>query len=203
MIRTICRSATLLIVVGGCGFQSGSATNSAGGGSAASQASAAHDPPDRVVQEFMEAFRAGDDKKAESLLTPLTRQKTEELQIAVTAPGSPSAKFKIGAIKYVTPEKDAAWVECTLTDTTDDEGHTRTDQIEWVLRHETEGWRIAGMMTEIFPNKPPLILNFEDPEDMMRKLELVRQGANADGTVPEPTGEPQAKRDEPGSTPAR
>jgi hypothetical protein len=203
MIRAICRSAALLIVVGGCGFQSGSAINSTGGGGSAAQTSSAQDTPDRVVSDFMEAVRGGDDKKSESLLTPITRQKIAETQVAVTPPGSPTAKYKVGTVKYVTPEKDAAWVGCTVTDTTDDEGHTRTDEIVWVLRHESEGWRIAGMMTEIIPNQPPLILNFEDPEDMMRKLELVHGGASPDGSVPEANGGPQAKRDEPGSTPAR
>ena len=44
-----------------------------------------------------------------------------------------------------------------------------------MLRREPQGWRIAGMATKVFPDQPPLVLNFEDPADMQRKQDLVRE----------------------------
>ncbi len=63
---------------------------------------------------------------------------------------------------------------CTWTDI-DDEGEPHADEIIWALRHEPEGWRIAGMATKIFEDQPPLLLNFEDPEDMQRKQRLAEE----------------------------
>jgi hypothetical protein len=58
------------------------------------------------------------------------------------------------------------------------EGERHSDAILWVLRHETEGWRIAGMATKIFEDELPIILNFEDPQDMLRKQKLAEEEAN-------------------------
>ena len=95
--------------------------------------------------------------------------------MVVAPPGSPTAKFAVGKVEYVTPQKDGAHVVCSWSDV-DAEGQTRTDQIIWVLRKEIEGWRIAGMVMRVYADEPPLIYNFEDPEDMLRKQELMRQG---------------------------
>jgi hypothetical protein len=43
------------------------------------------------------------------------------------------------------------------------------------------------MITKVFADKDPLVLNFEDPEDMIRKQQLLQQAAT--GQLPEaPTG---------------
>ena len=55
------------------------------------------------------------------------------------------------------------------------DGHMHTDRIVWILRKETEGWRIAGMASKVFPDRPPVILNFEDPEDMMRQQQMAEE----------------------------
>jgi hypothetical protein len=65
-------------------------------------------------------------------------------------------------------------VASTWTDV-DDEGKPRTDSIVWMLREEDEGWRVVGMATKLFPDQPPLFLNFENPDDMIRKQQLVQE----------------------------
>src|SRR5262249_62416966 len=116
--------------------------------------------------------------------------------MVVSPSGRPTATFKVGKVEYVTPNKDGAHVWCSWTDAVDDQGHTRTDEIIWVLRHESEGWRIAGMVTKVYPDQPPLVLNFEDPEDMLRKQQLLREGSNGGDSQSHPSGEPQANRAE-------
>jgi len=41
------------------------------------------------------------------------------------------------------------------------------------VRLDPEGWRVVGMATRVFDDMPPLLLNFEDPEDMLNKQQLV------------------------------
>ncbi|HZZ70999.1 MAG TPA: hypothetical protein VFE24_02030 [Pirellulales bacterium] len=130
--------------------------------------------PELAVRTFLEAVRTGDDKKASSMLTPTARAKTAERDLTVAPPGSATAHFEIGAVEYVTPEKDGAHVASAWTDV-DLEGKPNTDQIVWVLRKEDEGWRIAGMAVKIFENELPLILNFEDPDDMIRKQKMASE----------------------------
>ena len=44
-----------------------------------------------------------------------------------------------------------------------------------MLRREQDAWRVAGVAAQVFPGEPPLLLNFEDPEDMFRKQQWVRE----------------------------
>lgn len=158
----------LVLLIAGC-------SQSAGPANGQTSANVAGDTPEKAVSEFLEAVRTGNDEKAAAMLTPLARQKTAEVDMVVAPPGSPTAKFQVGEVEYVTPEKDGAHVWCRWTDVADDQGQTRTDDLIWVLRKETEGWRIAGMVTRVFPDRPPLVLNFEDPQDMLRKQQLLQE----------------------------
>jgi hypothetical protein len=57
----------------------------------------------------------------------------------------------------------------------DENGEAQTDEALWVLRKEAEGWRVAGVAATVFDGEPPLLLNFEDPEEMVQKQEWVRE----------------------------
>jgi ketosteroid isomerase-like protein len=143
-----------------------------------------------VVREFLTAIKTGDETRSNDLLTPLARQKTAEMDMAVAPIGSDSASFTVGEVEL--PEEgggELAHVESTWTDI-DDDGQPHTDDILWVLRHEDNGWRIAGMATKVFDDQPPLLLNFEDPTDMRRKQQLAeaemeRRAREAAANVPE------------------
>jgi hypothetical protein len=69
-------------------------------------------------------------------------------------------------------EDRGAYVSSTWTDVGED-GQPHSDQIVWLVRNEPEGWRIAGMVTKLFESK--LVLNFEDPQDMLRKQQMAEQ----------------------------
>lgn len=151
-------------------------------------------PPEKVVFAFLEAVRTGDDATATKMLSPLARQRTSEKELEVAPPGSDTASFKVGEVEAV--GDGGAHVASTWTDL-DDEGKPHSDQIVWMVRQEDEGWRIVGMATRLFPDQPPLFLNFEDPDDMIRKQQLAQQEIErrAQGGAPEaiPTGDAAAQ----------
>jgi hypothetical protein len=130
------------------------------------------EPPAAACFEFLEAVRTGNDEKASQMLSTVAREKAASLNRSVTPPASDTAKFTLGKVKYI--NEDGAQVESNWTDA-DDDGQQRSDTAVWVLRREQQGWRVVGVAAEIFPNEPPLILNFEDPDDMIKQQQWVRE----------------------------
>jgi hypothetical protein len=133
---------------------------------------AATDTPEKAAHEFLEALRQGNDVKATQMLSKLAREKTAALNRNLTPSASDTAQFTVGEAEYVTD--DGARVACTWSDK-DERGTTIEDSHIWVLRREAEGWRIAGVAVEIFKGEPPLLLNFENPDDMIKKERWARQ----------------------------
>ena len=129
----------------------------------------ANSPPDQVVASFLKALKEGDDAQAESLMTSRARQETAKRNLAVQPPGSPTAKFNIGAVNLL-PDKKGAHVHSVWTET-DPQGASVSYEIVWALRAQPEGWRVAGMATQVTEQGPQVYLNFEDPDDMLRKWE--------------------------------
>ena len=125
--------------------------------------------PEKVVHAFLDAIREGDEAKANDLLTPLARQKTAEAKMAVAPTGTETATFEVGEVEL--PKEGDGEIAHVMSHWTDvgDDGQPHTDEILWVLRLEDEGWRIGGMATKVFDDKPPLLLDFEDPADMLRQ----------------------------------
>jgi len=169
-------SAALAVVASGCGKSGGTGESSTAPGearpNAVAESSAKPDGPAAAAHEFLEALRTGNDEKAAKMLSTAARQKTASLNRNVTPPASDTARFTLGKVEYV--NDDGARVACTWTDL-DEEGKPKTDEAIWVLRREDNAWRIAGVAAQVFPGEPPLLLNFEDPQDMLRKQQWVRE----------------------------
>jgi len=127
--------------------------------------------PARVVGQFYEALRDGDDGAISRLLTDKARGETAKNDLEIRSLGNPSLSFKIGETEYVTEEKDGAHVASVWTETDEDE---RSESIEviWVVRKQADGWRIAGF-AQVFEGDMPVVFNFEDPEHMLRTKEYV------------------------------
>lgn len=157
-------TASLLTV--GCG-KSASPDSATASAEASSAAAVPADPrdPEAIVAEFLEAIRRGDDKKATSLLTTVARTKAEEMEMVVAPPASETATFKVLEQEI---EGSAAQVGTDWTDL-DDEGKPATYRTVWMLKKEKAGWRVSGMATRVFEDMAPVVLNFEDPVDMLRK----------------------------------
>lgn len=172
-------SAVLAVGMMGCGGsdetaqrpESGGGEAQSGGGVGGSAAGRQTGPAEAVF-EFLEAVRTGNDEKAAMMLTKTARRKTAELNMEVAPPGSDTAQFKVGQVEYLAD--DGARVASTWSDV-DENSQKRTDEILWMVRRDPEGWRIAGVAATVFKGEPPLLLNFEDPEEMIRKQEWVQQ----------------------------
>jgi len=169
---------TILVVLStvcmaGCGGSGGSGGNPEEGGSeAGNQQAAAVKDPAAIVTEFLEAMRSGDDEKTASLLSKDARKMASESQLSVAPQGSDTARFEVGQIEWLAD--NGARVPCTWTDM-DAKGQAQTEEAIWMVRRESAGWRIAGVAYKIFPDEPPLLMNFEDPADMKRKTQWVRE----------------------------
>jgi len=128
--------------------------------------------PELAVKTFLEAVRTGNDSKADSMLTPVAREKIIERDMVVAPPGSDTARFSVGDVEII--GGNGARVSTRWSDV-DANGKTREDQMVWMVRKETNGWRIAGVAANVFPGEPPLLLNFEDPDEMVRKQDMLRK----------------------------
>lgn len=129
--------------------------------------------PELVVTEFLEAVRTGNDKLAEAKLTELAREKTRKMDLMVAPPGSPTAKYEVGAAE-VAQENQLAYVESRWTDIGAD-GKPEITEFVWALRMDAGQWRIGGVATQPYPNMPFLQLDFENPEEMLKQSQLAEQ----------------------------
>ncbi len=149
---------------GGGGAPTATATTTSGG---TEQAKAA-------VVSFLEAIKRGDDAAAAAMLTTMARTKTQELGLTVAPPVNPGARYEVKGTETVSDTADLVHVGTVWSDT-DDAGQETSENIVWVVRLDPEGWRVVGMAMNVFDDMPPLLLNFEDPDDMIAKQEMVAE----------------------------
>lgn len=175
-------AAILVLSATGCGKSDGKGQATAtpdGNTAAATNDSAATTPekldaPAQAVYDFLEAVRTGNDEKTVSMLSTLAREKTAAKSLSVAPTATDTAKFTVGKVDYV--DDNGARVAFTWTDL-DPTGKWKTDEAFWVVRLEPAGWKIAGMAMQMFPDTKPLLLNFEDPDDMLRQTKWANEEA--------------------------
>lgn len=119
--------------------------------------------PDAVVTTFLDSLRTGNEAVASSLLTKKAREEAQKAGQKVQPISDPTMQYQIGQTEYVSEAKDGAHVGSVWTVAGPD-GQVANISVIWVLRLESEGWRIAGMATPGEENQPPDFANFEDPE---------------------------------------
>jgi len=130
--------------------------------------------PEEAVTAFLEAIRNRNEEAARQLLTPVAREKTQNLALLSQPQVTGQARFEVSGVEYLEDEA-GAHVASTWTDV-DEAGEEITDRVVWILRNEeVEGWRIAGMAMKVFPDQPPVIFNYEDPDDTARKRQLLEE----------------------------
>ena len=121
--------------------------------------------PEQVVEHFLSALQQGSDEQVTGLLTAKARTETAKHDLVVRSPGSPTAKFSVGELELVS---GGAYVNSQWSETSRD-GISHSFEIIWVLRKQANGWRIAGMATRVAENEQPTYLDFENPQEMIRK----------------------------------
>jgi hypothetical protein len=141
--------------------------------------------PREAVGDFLMALQQGNDRVAENLLTNKARAETKRHDMVVQPPGSPNASYEVGRVEYPDGEAGAAFVQCTWREKFDDDS-VETFEVVWVLRLENQDWRISGMATQLSENTPPVFLNFEDPEDMMKTVSEADEASRQEAVASTP-----------------
>ena len=125
--------------------------------------------PQQIVTQFLQALCQGDADAVTQLLTEKARVETKKHQLAVQPPGTAAAQYQVGKVELV---EGGAYVNSIWSEPATD-GNRQRYEIVWVLRSQTDGWRVAGMAARIDPNRELTYLNFEDPQEMLSKWESV------------------------------
>lgn len=169
------------LFIAGCSGSTETAPAANSSGSTATTTAAGELPkvnpqsPAECVQMFLAAVKKGDDKTSGALLTTTARQKTSEMNLQVAPPGSDTATFEVGEVELKANEgEEGAYVASKWIDVGED-GKPHTDEIIWMVVKDPEGWRIVGMGVQVFADLDRVFLNFEDPQDMLHKQQLVEQ----------------------------
>lgn len=132
--------------------------------------------PDQVVSVFLDALRAGDQATTAALLTGKALTETSKRNLSVCPQATPHMEYKVTNSEVLPENPSGAHVSVRWTESYTD-GKVEYDVV-WVLRRQKEGWRVAGMAIELVPGQGLAFLNFEDPDDMIRKQEEAMAALN-------------------------
>lgn len=125
-------------------------------------------PPDVVVKEFLAATRDGNDQLAARLLSDKALAETTRMGLAVKPPGTPTMTYEVQDVEYPADTENGAYVHSRWTERFGDSDESY--RISWILRRQSDGWRIVGMAAELSDTEPPYLLNFEDPRELYEQL---------------------------------
>lgn len=165
-----CTLLSLVVLAVGCGKSESGATagaSASGGAQAQKIMSSAGDMSGAVdsVSQFLDAIRrGGDSDRAHALLTARAAKVLEGLGRTIQPIGSPDATFKVTRGEAVAEHPGMALVHSTWSEPSQ-EGASETYQVVWAVQFE-QGWKISGMAMELDPEKPPMIVDFEDAAQM-------------------------------------
>src|SRR6186713_3440927 len=107
--------------------------------------------PDHVITVFLNALRSGDSPTTESLLTAKAREELAKHSMSVDVQSAPNALYEVRAAQVLADNPGGAHVSSVWTEKF--ENGDETYEIVWVLRHQPEGWRVAGMMMQLLPEQ--------------------------------------------------
>lgn len=137
--------------------------------------------PLKVLYYFTQAMAKDQQSVVLALLSEkaLKERLTRGKSFGPTAESMKNTDVILGSVQYLNDDKGTpvgAHVGTTWRPKgSSDEG----EQIAWVLRREANTWRVAGMISVVEPNYPPLVVNFENLDETAKqyaKLEyLIRE----------------------------
>jgi hypothetical protein len=153
----------------------------------------ATNPVAGAAYDFLDAVLKGDTQRASSRLTPLALQRIVESGKQFAPPGLETATFRIGEVR--TPSETQALVQCVLSDSSS--GQPRNEEMCCLMRFVKNEWRVSGIAYSSGANRPPMILDFENPpQEAAAKSPM----AGATGEQPPPAAVPSTGRPSPPRT---
>lgn len=160
------------------GGQNAGAAGAANGGAPAGKPVSvpASATPDQVIAVFLDALRGGDQATTATLLTAKALAETSQRNLSVCPQATPHMQYQISQVEVLPDNPNGAHVNVVWSEKYSD--GTVSYDVVWVLRRQTEGWRVAGMAIELVPGQGLAFLNFEDPDDMIRKQEEAMAALN-------------------------
>ncbi|MDD3468434.1 MAG: hypothetical protein PHE53_00470 [Thermoguttaceae bacterium] len=132
--------------------------------------------PQLAVTAFLNAIREGNNAIVEDMLSNRARKNVTEMGLVVTPPADPSMDFTLGEVEML--GETGASVTCEVCCDVETDGQTirQTVPYHWVLRQEpVRGWRIAGATMKIQSDEPPVMFDFENLEETLRKIAAIEQ----------------------------
>lgn len=153
-----------------------------------------------IVSQFLDEIRrGGQDSHAHQLLTQRAQSELKRIGRTVEPIGSPDARFEVTRAEPVPNEVNSALVHSVWIEPNED-GSTSDFQVVWAVEQEAGSWRISGLVMEVEPGQPPVIIDFENGE-MMAKLFAVPDfgPASAAPGGPSPSTGPSAATSTPGA----
>ena len=137
------------------------------------------DEPIRMTYYFIRALQMQKEKVVLAMLTE--KALTERLKRAI--PLGPdflqNADVDLGNVQYLKDEETqqdvGAHVGTTWMIPNPETKETYEENIAWVFRKEDNTWRVAGMIAVLDPKYPPILVNFEDVEETLRKYQSIEE----------------------------
>jgi hypothetical protein len=177
-----CIALCIVVATVGCGASSEPSNTTAGA------AAVPNDPIGRTVHSFLDAIRTGNTEVSSSLLTPLALERIIENEMSFAPPASEQASFKITEIEMF--EADKAAVDTVWTDV-DADGKPTNEPMTWALKLTDGQWRISGLIAYMGANEPPIVLDFENPDQLFG---TPKQTADTQPQPPQEQGSPPPRQ---------
>lgn len=147
--------------------------------------------PIQMTYYFIRALQLNDQK---AMLGMLTQDAYREMSSRTAVPCPEfiqNSDVQLGNVQYLSDEEDETKIVGARVGTTwkvqTEEGAIQ-ENIAWVFRFEDDAWLVAGMVSVLDPQYPPILINFEDlkeTEQQLAELDKEIEKINAEKSVPE------------------
>ncbi len=136
-----------------------------------------------VVSQFLDQVRrGGEDSGAGDLLTQRAQSELKRIGRTVQPIGSPDARFNVTQAREVPNEPNSMLVQSIWTEP-GPEGTQNDFEVVWAVQREAAGWRISGLAMEIDPTEPPIVIDFENGDEMAKLLAGTEESETASETA--------------------
>lgn len=175
LLATVCPMALVTLI--GCGSESGPASTAQTQAPASQQL--AGDPAvdakasEAVVSQFLDRVRrGGEENSAMQLLTSRAQSELTRIGHQIQPIGSPDARYTITR-SQAAPDTEpgtarlvhTVWTEPIVDPASGIRGQ-REYQVVWGVNREAGAWRISGLVLAEDPQAMPIVLDFENGEQM-------------------------------------
>lgn len=137
------------------------------------------DEPIRMTYYFIRALQMKNEKAVLAMLTDKALSERLKRAIPLGPDFLQNADVDLGSVQYLkdeeTKQEVGAHVGTTWMIPDPETNQPYEENIAWVFRKEDNTWRVAGMIAVLDPKYPPLLVNFEDVEETLRKYQSIEE----------------------------